>query len=311
MSERHLSFEAEEPGGRLDVVLAEEADELSRTRWQRLIKAGRVQVDGTVITKPAFDLLGGEFVQATIPAARPSQLEPEAIPLNILYEDERIIVVNKPAGMVVHPGAGHSHGTLVQAVLAHDPDIQGVGGQQRPGLVHRLDKDTSGVIVLAKDDQAHQALQEQFKLRTVKKEYLALVDGHPPTRSGKIDAPIGRDPVHRKRMAVVTDGSGRAAITIFHSEQQTRDHSLLRLLPESGRTHQIRVHLAFLGCPVVGDSVYGRRRASLEVERQLLHAYKLTLARPGDQATTTFRAPLTVDFADQLRQLSVDPGQYT
>ena len=310
MSDRHLSFEAEEPGGRLDVILAEEADELSRTRWQRLIKAGGVLVDGEVITKPAHDLLGGEFIKATIPAPAPSHLEPEAIPLDILFENERIVVINKPPDMVVHPGAGHKSGTLVQAVLAHAPDIQGVGGQRRPGLVHRLDKGTSGVIVLAKDDQAHLALQEQFKQRVVKKEYLALVDGQPPTKSGKIEAAIGRDPNHRKRMAIVTDGSGRQATTIFHTEQRMRQHTLLKILPESGRTHQIRVHLAFLGCPVVGDRVYGRRQPSLEISRQLLHAYQLELVLPGQQEHSTFRAPLPMDFAEGLREIGGDPGPY-
>jgi 23S rRNA pseudouridine1911/1915/1917 synthase len=275
-----------------------------------LIKAGRVRVDAEPVTKPAFELQGGETIKATIPAPAPSHLEPDPIPLDILFEDDRILVVNKPAGMVVHPGAGHKRGTLVQAVLAHAPDIRGVGGQKRPGLVHRLDMDTSGVIVLAKDDQAHQALQAQFKARAVGKEYLALVEGQPPSSSGRIEAPIGRDRRHRQRMAVVTDDSGRPAVSVFHVEQSLADHTLLLLKPESGRTHQIRVHLAFIGCPVLGDDVYGGRGQSTLAKRQLLHAYKLQLTPPGSPAPVTYRAPLAPDFARALEQLGGNSQPY-
>ncbi|MFP3854860.1 MAG: RluA family pseudouridine synthase [Anaerolineales bacterium] len=302
MNARELSLKAEGVG-RLDVILTELAPELSRSRWQRLIKAGEVRVDGEVVTKPAQEITGGEQIKARIPPPKQSHLQPESIPLDIIYEDNHILVVNKPAGMVVHPAAGHQTGTLVHAALAHAPDIQGVGGLRRPGIVHRLDKDTSGVIVMAKDDQAHQNLQAQFKKRSVRKEYLALVDGRPPTPSGRIEAPIGRDPRHRQRMAVLP-GQGRPSTTVYHTEQNFRNHSLLRVYPETGRTHQIRVHLAFLKCPVVGDTTYGRRSASLEVERQLLHAASLRFRPPGENEEQTFEAPLPGDFQRTLEALS-------
>ncbi len=297
MSAREVHFRAPDAGGRLDVVLSEMEDTLSRTRWQALIKEGWVLVDGEVVERPAHPLAGGERVAATVPPPEPSQLEAEDIPLDVLYEDERILVVNKPPGMVVHPGPGHPSGTLVHAALAHAPDVKGVGGIRRPGVVHRLDKDTSGVILLAKDDETHQHLQRQFKERQVEKRYLTLVDGSPPTPSGRVEAAIGRHPTKRKRMAVVAEGDGRMAISIYHTIETFPAHTLLEIHPRTGRTHQIRVHLAFLECPVVGDTVYGRRTPSLPVERQMLHAASIEVVLPGEGEARRFEAPLADDFS--------------
>lgn len=288
------------PGGRLDRLLAEEVRGLSRTRLQSLIRQGFVLVDGRECSRPGLRLVGGERVRLIVPPAEPSELQPESIPLEIVYEDENLLLVNKPAGMVVHPAAGHQSGTLVHAALAHAPELEGVGGERRPGVVHRLDRDTSGLILLAKNDRTHQWLQRQFKERTVEKVYLALVDGLPPTPTGRIEAPLGRDLRQRKRMAVTTETRGRAAQTLYRLARAYRSHSLLELRPLTGRTHQIRVHLAFLGCPVVGDTVYGRKRPSLPVTRQMLHAWRLRLRLPDEVEARTFEAPLPADFTAAL-----------
>jgi 23S rRNA pseudouridine1911/1915/1917 synthase len=291
------------PGGRLDRLLAARIPELSRTRIQDLIRAGMVRVNGAPVSRPGVHLAGGERVVIAVPEARPATIEPEAIPLDILYEDDDVIIVNKPAGMVVHPGAGHSHGTLVHAVLAHAPDIRGVGGEARPGVVHRLDKETSGLILLAKHDVAHRYLQRLFKEREIQKTYLAIVDGRPATARGRVEAAIGRDPKQRKRMSVVRSAKGREAVTRFGILESFAEHSLLEASPETGRTHQIRVHLAFIGCPVVGDRVYGRRKPTLPVTRQMLHAWKAQLVLPGEKQLREFEAPIPSDFQAALRDL--------
>ena len=205
--------------------------------------------------------------------------------------------------MVVHPSAGHETGTLVHAALAYSPDMEGVGGEVRPGVVHRLDKDTSGLILLAKNDAAHHELQQQFKDRSVEKVYLALVDGQPPTSSGRIEAHIGRDPRHRKRMAVVHSRKGREAITIYNTIESFSEHSLLEVHPKTGRTHQIRVHLAYIKCPVVGDREYGRKRPTLPIKRQFLHAGRLTIRLPGEATSRGFEAPLPPDLEAVLDYL--------
>jgi len=199
----------------------------------------------------------------------------ENIALQVVFEDNNVLVVNKPAGLVVHPGAGHRTGTLVNAALAHDPSMMGVGGEERPGVVHRLDKDTSGLLVLAKNDAAMKVLQDQFQGRAVRKTYLALVDGRPPTATGRIQAAIGRDPIRRKRMSILPEGKGRGAETEYTTVEVLGEHTLLEVHPITGRTHQIRLHLSFLGCPIAGDTVYGRRRRSIALERHFLHAWKL------------------------------------
>jgi len=294
----HLSVPR--PGGRLDRLLAESLPQSSRTRIQDWIRDGRVMVDGLAVRKPGQQLSGGENVLVEIPETRPSSLEPEPIPLDVVFESHDLLIVNKPPGMVVHPAAGHPSGTLVHAALSHAPDLRGVGGEARPGVVHRLDKDTSGLILLAKDDRTHQYLQRLFKDRGIEKTYLALVDGHPPTPSGRIEAPIGRDSHQRKRMAVVPAARGRNAVTQYRVVESFRDHALLEVHPETGRTHQIRVHLAFVGCPVVADRVYGKKKASIPVGRQMLHAWRLRLKLPGEGQAREFEAPLPGDFASAL-----------
>ena len=303
MSEQRVRYTVPSPGGRLDLSLVDKLGDLSRTRIQQLIRDGRVQIDGSVIRKPGHRLEGGERIEVQIPKPIQSQLVPELIPLEIVFENKDILLVNKPAGMVVHPSAGHSTGTLVHAALAHAPDIQGVGGEIRPGVVHRLDKDTSGLIILAKNDAAHQALQRQFKERKIEKIYQALVDESPPTPEGRIEAPIGRDPRNRKRMAVLSPGKGREATAIYHTIEKFPNYTLLKVQPITGRTHQIRLHLVFIGCPVVGDQLYGKGGAKSPLSRQFLHAHKLRFTLPGDAEPTDYMAPLPQDLTDFLQEL--------
>ena len=289
---------------RLDKFLVEQLPEFSRSRLQALIKDGRVIVDGVIASKSGQTLDSVSHIVVAIPPPEPSELVAEEIPLDIVFENDDLLVVNKSAGMVVHPSAGHQSGTLVHAALAHSKDIEGVGGVQRPGVVHRLDKDTSGLILLAKNDTAHQWLQDQFSLRQVKKIYYALVDGAPPTPRGRVEAAIGRDPVNRKKMAVVPPAKGRAAVSEYSTLRNYTAHTLLEVHPITGRTHQIRLHLAFLECPVVGDRVYGRRHASLPLERQFLHAARLLIRLPGDEDLSEFEAPLPEDLSDCLDALA-------
>lgn len=290
-------------GERLDRFLTARLPDYSRSRLQSIIKDGFVHVDGIKARKTGQMLGQGARIVIELPPPQPSGLKAENIPLDILFENGDVLVVNKPAGMVVHPSAGHSSGTLVNAALAHAPDIQGVGGQVRPGVVHRLDKDTSGVILLAKNDLAHRALQAQFRDRSVQKTYTTLVDGAPPTLSGVVEAVIGRDKRNRKRMAVVPPGRGREAETEYHTIEAFQAFTLLQAHPRTGRTHQIRVHMAFLGCPVVGDRVYGRKKPSLKIRRQFLHASFITLLLPGDSAPRTFSAPLPSGLENILQDL--------
>jgi 23S rRNA pseudouridine1911/1915/1917 synthase len=260
-------------------------------------------VDGVVAAKAGLQLERPAEVTVHIPEAQPGRLEPEAIPLDIVFENRDLMVVNKPAGMVVHPAAGHASGTLVHAALAHAPEMEGIGGEARPGVVHRLDKDTSGLILLAKNDAAQRWLQEQFSSRKVEKAYLALVDGKPPTPSGRIEAPIGREPGDRKRMGVVPLQKGREAVTEYQTVESFQEHTLLEAHPITGRTHQIRLHLNFVGCPVAGDAVYGRRKPSIALRRQFLHAARLTIHLPGESQPRTFEAPLPEDLEAVLESL--------
>jgi 23S rRNA pseudouridine1911/1915/1917 synthase len=260
-------------------------------------------VNGETIFKPSHQLSGDELVEIHLPEVKETELLPEPIPLDILFEDDNLIVVNKRAGMVVHPSIGHPSGTLVNAILAHTPDIEGVGGVKRPGVVHRLDKDTSGVILFAKNDRTHQFLQAQFSQRKVVKVYAALVDGIPKTPSGKIDAAIGRSKKDRKKMAVFPRGQARQAVTAYQVVEAFERHTYMQVRPQTGRTHQIRVHLAFIGVPVVGDRVYGRKKPSLGVNRHLLHASEVEIMVPDESGAQTFIAPLPVDFDSQLQVL--------
>ncbi len=291
---------------RLDKWLASQLIDFSRVRIQNLIKDGFVKLAGNVVLKPGQPVLPGQVIEIRIPPPEPTGIIPESIPLDILFENRDIAVINKPAGMVVHPSAGHYSGTLVHAALAALPELEGVGGEERPGIVHRLDKDTSGLILLAKNDKAHRWLQDQFRLRKVSKLYLALVDGCPPTPFGRIDAPIGRDPSHRKKMAILKEGKGREAVTEYTSKVQFASHTLIEAYPLTGRTHQIRLHLAMIGCPIVGDLIYGKKRPSIPINRHFLHAYRLSINLPGETQRRVFEAPLPEDLQQILIQLS--PG---
>lgn len=304
MSEQNVEFTVlASSENRLDKFLVGCLPEFTRSRLQTLIKDGRVCVDDQMVTKTGYALEPGQRVGVLIPAPEPMELVPEEIPLDIIFENEDLILINKPAGMVVHPAAGHSSGTLVHAALAHAPNLEGIGGVQRPGIVHRLDKDTSGLILVAKNDRAHQWLQNQFRLRKVKKVYLALVDGKPPTPTGKVDAPIGRDLSHRKQMAIVPLERGREAQTEYYTRESFLKHTLIEAHPLTGRTHQIRLHLAFLGCPIVGDSLYGHRHPSVPIRRHFLHAAQLSVILPGEREPRVFEAPLPADLAEALEHL--------
>jgi len=288
---------------RLDKYLVECLPDYSRARIQLWIKEQNVLIDGIPARKSGQMLEGGETLNVTIPPKQPSDLVPEAVPLEILFENQDMMVVNKPAGMVVHPGAGHATGTLVHAALAHAPAMEGVGPEMRPGVVHRLDKNTSGLILLAKNDYAHRWLQEQFRSRQVEKVYIALVDGRPPTPVGRIEAPIGRSTQQRRQMAVVTPQKGRQAISEYITLEEFEHHTLLEVHPHTGRTHQIRLHLAFIGCPVVGDTLYGHKKATIPMNRHFLHAIRLTICLPHHNQQTTFEAPLPEELEQVLKSI--------
>ena len=300
---RKIRLSIAPPGGRLDRVLSDHLPEMSRSRLQSLIRQGWVRLDGQVVAKPSLPVRGGEVVELAIPPPIPSDLIPESIPLDVVFENQDLLLVNKPAGMVVHPSPGHHSGTLVHAALAHAPDLLGIGDQLRPGVVHRLDKGTSGLIVLAKHETALRELQRQFKSREVEKVYLALVAGRPPTPAGMVEAAIGRDRAHRQRMAVVPEGRGRPAATQYATREQFAEFTLLEARPITGRTHQVRLHLAHLGCPIVGDPVYGRRRSPLALQRPFLHAWRLSLRLPGEDRVRQFEAELPPDLEETLQTL--------
>jgi 23S rRNA pseudouridine1911/1915/1917 synthase len=312
---------ADRPGERLDILIARACD-ISRARAHALLLGGAVRFlslpgspQATAATsgrpksreglKPGLKLEGGETFAVVLPPPEPAVPQAEAIPLTIVYEDAHLIVVDKPAGLPVHPGPGHSGHTLVNALLAHCPDLPGVGGVQRPGIVHRLDKDTSGLIVAAKDDRSHNALSAALKAREVHKTYLALVEGRLDPKEALIDAPIGRDPNNRRRMMV--SASGREALTAYKVIEEFPGYTLAEGSPITGRTHQIRVHLASLGHPVAGDPIYGH--SSPIAPRLFLHAWKLGFRHPITGEEMAFEAPLAADlgavldfWATQLQQ---------
>ena len=301
MSDRVLNFRFEkETPERLDKFLVEQLQEFSRSRIQGLIVDGFVDVNGRAAKKAGQPLENGFQVIVRIPPTVPTDLVAEDIPLDILFENDDLLVVDKPAGMVVHPAAGHASGTLVNAVLGYDPEIEGIGGEERPGVVHRLDKETSGLILLAKNERAYRWLQDQFRLRKVEKTYLALVDGKPPTPVGRVEAHIGRDPSHRKKMAIVPESRGREAISEYKTVESFEKHTLLEFHPLTGRTHQIRLHCAFLGCPIVGDEVYGRKNPTVEIERHFLHAFRLKIVLPGEKEPRVFEALLPEELSAVL-----------
>ena len=311
MKTSSLTVDAAEAGERLDRWLAARVADVSRARLQTLIDGGRVRVDG-VARKRAHRLQSGARVDIEIPPCAPDELRPEPIALAIVHEDEDVLVVDKPAGMVVHPGAGHADATLAAAALAHAPEIATVGGARRPGIVHRLDKDTSGLLVVAKTQRAYDALTRQLAARTVKRRYVAIVHGRTRAASGVVDAPIGRDPRHRQRMAVLPAGKGKRAVTRWRVMERFPHFTALDVSLETGRTHQIRVHLASLGHPVVGDVVYGgRSRPPMPFEGLALHAAVLSFVHPGTHDVHHFTASIPSRIAGLLCHLGNMPGTET
>jgi 23S rRNA pseudouridine1911/1915/1917 synthase len=288
---------------RLDIYLADKFPQHSRSRIQKWIAAGAVTVNGRSVTKAGLMLEMNDEIQLEVPEPEPTTILPEPIQLEVIYEDANLLVINKPAGIVVHPGAGHLTGTIVNAALAHAPEMEGIGGEGRPGIVHRLDKDTSGLLLLAKNDPTHRYLQDQFRDRLIHKTYLALVDGAPPSPEGIIQAAIARDPSHRKRMAVVPEGRGREAVSRYRILKSFPHHTYVEVNPQTGRTHQIRLHLSFIGCPVVGDTVYGLRHPTIQLGRHFLHAARLMVTLPGEKSSREFSAPLAPELQKVLQGL--------
>jgi 23S rRNA pseudouridine1911/1915/1917 synthase len=295
-----LTVDPADAGTRLDRWLARQVSGLSRARMQTLIDAGQITVGGRV-KKPALRLQGGEIVELVLPPPPREDLEPEPMSLVIVHEDEHVLVIDKPVGVVVHPGAGHARGTLAAAVLAHAPGTAGVGGPRRPGIVHRLDKDTSGLLVLAKTALAYESLTRQLAARTVTRRYVAVVHGRLATSEGTVDAPIGRDPRHRVRMAVRPPTRGKRAVTRYRVLERFPGATLLEARLETGRTHQIRVHLASLGHPVMGDRLYGPRSRELPfpLGGLALHAETLGFLHPVSQK----RLLLSTSFPERIERL--------
>ncbi len=293
-------FTVERPGIRLDKYVAENCPELSRTHAQKLIADGHITVND-VVARAGLKLSTGDRITANIPPEEPGTLLPESIPFGILYEDDDVLVIDKPAGLPVHPAPGHPGHTLVNGLLAHLSTLPDTGDALRPGIVHRLDMDTSGVMLVAKNRVAHANLAEQFKSRSVTKVYLALVRGRLSPEDGAIEAPIGRDPRNRKRMAVVDEQRGRPARTGYHVVRYTDSYTLLEVALETGRTHQIRVHLAAIGHSVVGDTTYGV--PSPYLSRQFLHSYRLGFCLPATGEHVEFESELPADLQQALEDI--------
>jgi len=292
------------PAVRLDMWLSSQFTEHSRARWQALIKSGHVVVNGKP-RKPNYPLHENDVVAFDIPPPQKTELIPEDIPLSILFEDNDIIVIDKPWNLVVHPAPGHASGTLVNALIHHCGELLSIGGELRPGIVHRLDRDTSGVMVVAKNEQAMNGLAAQFKSHRVHKEYVALVWGQPKPPGGTIETLVGRNPHDRKKMTA-RPLAGRPAVTHYETVEILGDISMLRVRIETGRTHQIRVHLTHIGHPVVGDRQYGRARKKEDlppVERQMLHAERLAFDHPRTGETLEFTSPLPADMRELIRAL--------
>ena len=294
-----IKFVAQRDDIRLDQMISCVIETYSRSSARELIKKGLVKVDGK-IGKPSTRVAVGQQIIANIPEYQRTSLQPQEIELTVIYEDESLIVIDKPAGLSVHPGPGHPDGTLINAVMALCPDITGVGEENRPGIVHRLDMDTSGVIVVAKNDRSHRSLSDQFKNRTVTKKYVALVEGNMYQKKAIIDGPIGRDPHDRKKMAIVENG--RDAKTEYAVNERFAQFDCLDVKPKTGRTHQIRVHLCSLGHPVAGDILYGTKVSGLD--RQFLHAASISLSHPIDNILMEFKSPLPQDLLKFKHSLS-------
>jgi 23S rRNA pseudouridine1911/1915/1917 synthase len=317
MSEERIyrfTFPCQRENLRLDVWLAGEGLGLSRSRIQRLFSEGRVRINDDVVTKVHQKPRKGDRIEVVVPQPIPTLLSPEPVPLQVVYEDNSLVVVNKPAGMVVHPGAGNPSGTLVNALLHHCSDLSGIGGVERPGIVHRLDKETSGLLVAAKDDFTHRSLAGQWERRSIERRYLTLIKGQLLQKTGKVEASIGRHPIKRKRMAVVHKG-GKVAITEYQVLERFARFTFLEVHLRTGRTHQIRVHLAYLGHPVAGDNVYGRRLENMQtypaelagavhrLQGMALHAVTLGFVHPKQNVYMEFQAPIPSDFVFLLQTL--------
>jgi 23S rRNA pseudouridine1911/1915/1917 synthase len=301
----HFIVPAEREGQRLDLFLADMIPSLSRSRLSNLIRAGDIVVDGKP-SKAGYRLKSKEQIKVTIPPPQPMDIVPEKVDFSVIFEDDDLIVISKPPGLVVHPACGHQNGTLVHGLVAHCDNLSGISGTERPGIVHRLDKDTSGVMVVAKNDRTHQAMTELFKSRQIKKVYHAIVDGCPTQQQGCISKPIGRHRSNRKKMSVLEHG-GREAVTCWKILREF-PHALtyLEVKPETGRTHQIRVHMAYLGHPIAGDDLYGRRNTmhiKYKINRQMLHAYSLSFKHPITGEKQEFVSPLWPDLAETLTEL--------
>ncbi|MFC3344147.1 RluA family pseudouridine synthase [Paenibacillus abyssi] len=289
-------------GERLDKYVTESLEDgmASRTQVQDWIKNGQVIVNEKTV-KPNYKVSEGDTVSVTIPEPESAEIVPEAIPLQVAYEDSDVIVINKPRGMVVHPALGHSSGTVVNALMFHCKDLSGINGMLRPGIVHRIDKDTSGLLMAAKNDLAHHSLAEQLKEHTVTRKYIALAHGNLPHDQGTIDAPIGRDP-HDRKLFAVTGRNGKHAVTHFRVLERFGDYTLMELQLETGRTHQIRVHMKYIGHPLAGDPVYGRSK-TIALKGQALHAAVLGFEHPRTGEQLQFEAPLPEDMEQVLSAL--------
>ena len=300
--QEEFEFQIEQKSGRVDKYLTTELDTMSRSKVQNLIADGYVFVNGETI-KANYKLETGDKVEVFVPEPEAVDVEAEDISLDIIYEDKDIVLINKAQGMVVHPGAGNPNGTLVNALLFHIKDLSGINGEIRPGIVHRLDKDTSGILMVAKNDEAHVNLSEQLQNRTVKRKYWALVHGVLPHEHGTINAPIGRDPKDRQKFTVIK--GGKEAISHFRVLERIQKFSLMEVSLETGRTHQIRVHLNYIDHPVAGDKIYGPKK-SLEGNGQFLHARMLEFTHPRTGETMSFEAELPALFEETLDRLRKD-----
>ncbi|WP_420605663.1 RluA family pseudouridine synthase [Novosphingopyxis sp.] len=312
MAEENNRIEGTVPPGRLDAAIAETATDLSRERVKALIAEGRLQIDGRTVAAGSSRKYEGMVFTLDLPPPVPIDLQPENIPLDVVFEDAHLIVIDKPAGLVVHPAPGHPGGTLVNALLFHCAgSLSGIGGEKRPGIVHRIDKDTSGLMVAAKSDLAHRGLAALFKAHDIDRHYLAITDGVPMPLAGKVDAPLGRAPTDRKKMAVVEPGQGKEAVTHYAVRQGLRSAALVDCTLETGRTHQVRVHMAHIGHPLIGDPLYGRRpKKSMAAERkafsrQALHAAVLGFIHPITAQKLRFESPIPSDMQELFRALRV------
>jgi 23S rRNA pseudouridine1911/1915/1917 synthase len=300
-----IDLEVADGGDRLDRWLSQQLPDISRSRWQKLIAGGNVQINGRACREKKAAVRLGDRLHLCLPPAEPLDLQAEAIALDILYEDDYLLIINKSAGLVVHPAPGHPTGTLVNALLAHCPNLEGIGGVQRPGIVHRLDKDTTGAIAIAKTDQSHQHLQAQLKAKTARREYWGVVFGSPKADSGTVDLPVGRHPADRKKMAVVPlERGGRGAVTHWCVLERLGNYTFMEFRLETGRTHQIRVHSSHIGHPIVGDPVYScGRSVGVNLTGQVLHAHKLVLQHPVTSRVIEAIAPLPAEFTKLLTVL--------